>query len=214
MARRGRFGTRGREAEAAPLPARMDASLDAADDPDPMPVASNLGWYGLVAATTVTAFVAGHFLASAPPPRHLVAMVAPQAPATELRATLVALPSPSARIVERQFSMCGGGRRVTCVVDGDTVWLEGVKIRIADINTPEVSSPACAAEARLAGQATRRLRELLNEGPFEVRAGGPDEDRFGRKLRTFHRNGGSLGDRLVAEGLAHPWRGRKQSWCG
>ncbi len=31
--------------------------------------------------------------------------------------------------------------RRTCVVDGDTIWLEGVKIRIADIDTPEISQP-------------------------------------------------------------------------
>ena len=38
------------------------------------------------------------------------------------------------------FAVCGMVRR-TCVVDGDTIWLEGVKIRIADIDTPEISQP-------------------------------------------------------------------------
>jgi len=35
------------------------------------------------------------------------------------------------------FALCGPGPRVTCVVDGDTFWFEGEKVRIADINTPE-----------------------------------------------------------------------------
>lgn len=37
-----------------------------------------------------------------------------------------------------QFDLCAG-ERLTCVVDGDTFWLEGRKIRVADIDTPEVS---------------------------------------------------------------------------
>lgn len=32
------------------------------------------------------------------------------------------------------------------MVDGDTIWLEGLKIRIADIDTPEITSPKCNAE--------------------------------------------------------------------
>ena len=43
------------------------------------------------------------------------------------------------------FAVCGTIRQ-TCVVDGDTIWLEGAKIRIADIDTPELYSPQCDAE--------------------------------------------------------------------
>lgn len=114
----------------------------------------------------------------------------------------------------QHFPLCGSGKRINCVVDGDTFYFRGEKIRVADINTPEVSQPKCATEARLGAEATRRFQALLNAGPVEVRrAGARDEDRYGRKLRTVHRNGRSLGDTLVAEGLAHPWRGRKEDWC-
>jgi micrococcal nuclease len=44
--------------------------------------------------------------------------------------------------------------RRTCVVDGDTFWLEGEKIRIADIDTPEISEPKCDAEYQLGMKAT------------------------------------------------------------
>src|SRR3546814_14718218 len=78
--------------------------------------------------------------------------------------------------------------RRTCVVDGDTFWLEGEKIRIADIDTPEISEPKCDAEYQLGMKATHRLRDLLNEGAFEFRPiGNRDEDRFGRKLREIGR---------------------------
>ena len=115
--------------------------------------------------------------------------------------------------VSQHFALCGSARRVNCVVDGDTFYYRGEKIRVADINTPEVSEPKCALEARLGAEATRRFQSLLNAGPIELRRGARDEDRYGRKLRTVHRNGRSLGDALVAEGLAHPWRGYKEDWC-
>lgn len=111
------------------------------------------------------------------------------------------------------FAICGMVRR-TCVVDGDTFWLEGVKIRIADIDTPEISEPRCDAEYALGIRARDRLRDLLNEGPFELQLiGSRDEDQYGRKLRVVLRGGSSLGDRLVAEGPARTWTGRREPWC-
>lgn len=113
----------------------------------------------------------------------------------------------------QNFGLCAGGKRITCVVDGDTFWLDGSKIRIADINTPEVGSPQCEAEAVLGRKASRRLAELLSGGAFDLRTADRDEDQYGRKLRIVERDGRSLGQMLVAEGLAHEWRGRRESWC-
>lgn len=127
---------------------------------------------------------------------------------TETRA-----PAMSAPAVSASFPVCRGGVRVTCVVDGDTFWLDGLKYRIADIDTPEVSQPACSAEKALGLRATDRLASLLNAGPFLLAAGDRDEDRYGRKLRIVTRDGASLGEALIAEGLAHRWDGRKHPWC-
>lgn len=114
-----------------------------------------------------------------------------------------------------QFDHCGEARRVTCVVDGDTFWYRGAKIRIADINTPETSQPSCQREARLGEAATRRMIVLLNAGPFTLAAWpGRDVDRYGRKLRVVTRGGQSLGERLTREGLAEAWQGRRGNWCG
>lgn len=118
-------------------------------------------------------------------------------------------------VTRRHFPICSSGARVDCIVDGDTFWIGGEKIRIADINTPEISEPACRRERALGEQARRRLHQLMNAGPVELRrTGGRNTDRYGRLLRTVHRDGRSLGDILVAEGLAHRWRGRRESWCG
>ena len=113
-----------------------------------------------------------------------------------------------------RFSVCTSSVRVNCVVDGDTLWYRGEKIRIADINTPEISSPKCAHEEALGHKAKHRLVELLNAGPFQVaRTGDRDRDRYNRLLRLVMRDGQSLGMVLVGEGLAHVWDGAKHPWC-
>ena len=117
-------------------------------------------------------------------------------------------------VYSAQFAECSGPARITCVVDGDTIWLDGTKIRIADIDTPEVTSPNCAHELVLGNKATDRLTELLNDGPFALEPYGRDKDVYGRDLRIITRDGISLGKVLVSEGLAHDWDGRRHSWCG
>ncbi len=131
--------------------------------------------------------------------------------------SLVALwqpPEERATAIRRHFPICGSGARVDCIVDGDTFWIAGEKVRIADIDTPEIGEPACRREGILGEQAKRRLHQLMNAGPVELRrAGGRNRDRYGRLLRTVYRDGRSLGDILVAEGLARRWNGRQPGWC-
>jgi micrococcal nuclease len=112
-----------------------------------------------------------------------------------------------------RFETCGRGERINCVVDGDTFWYAGEKIRVADINTPEVSDPQCAREAALGAAATARLQALLNEGAFTLESVDRYRDPYGRLLRTVTRDGASVGAVLVREGLAEEWRGRRSGWC-
>ena len=116
--------------------------------------------------------------------------------------------NPSSR-----FTLCHGMGGPDCVVDGDTFWLDGLKIRIADIDTPETHGPRCTAEGALGMRATQRLLALLNAGAFSLTAVERDLDRYGRTLRIVTRQGRSIGARLVAEGLARPWTGARQPWC-
>jgi endonuclease YncB( thermonuclease family) len=111
------------------------------------------------------------------------------------------------------FDRCytGGGRN--CVVDGDTFWIDGFKVRVADIDAPETHPPRCAHEADLGYRAAARLQELLNAGPIQMQSGSSDEDRYGRKLRIVVRDGKSLGMQLVSEGLARQWTGSRKPWC-
>ena len=111
------------------------------------------------------------------------------------------------------FGFCHTGGGTNCVVDGDTFWMAGTKIRIADIDAPETHPSRCAVEADLGARATARLRALLNAGPVTLASADRDADKYGRKLRIVLRDGKSLGDTLVAEGLARPWGGQRMPWC-
>lgn len=116
--------------------------------------------------------------------------------------------------VQRTFTLCNTGGGTNCVVDGDTIWLDGVKIRVADIDAPETHPPRCEREADLGDRATQRLLALVNAGAFSAEPSGDrDEDRYGRKLRVLMRNGQSLGGQLVQEGLARIWDGSRHPWC-
>lgn len=122
------------------------------------------------------------------------------------------MPAPMLPLV-MAFALCAEGPRTTCVVDGDTFWLSGEKVRIADINAPETHSAGCPAERALGDKTTRRLIALLNAGPITLEIQGRETDRYGRALRVVTRKGQSLGAQLVREGLAEPWRGRRSDWC-
>ncbi len=113
-----------------------------------------------------------------------------------------------------KYVLCGRGRWRDCVVDGDTIRDGTVKIRILDLDAPEIFSPQCDAEKALGEKAKLRLLDLLNQGPVQiVESGGRSTDKHGRALRLILRNGQSLGDHLIREGLARPWGHGKQSWC-
>ncbi len=111
-----------------------------------------------------------------------------------------------------RFGMCGR-ERVTCVVDGDTIWLQGVNLRLESYDTPEPYNDICggAREVALAKKASARLLALLNGNPFTVETGG--EDRYGRVLATIRIGGTDVGDILISEGLARSWPNGREFWC-
>lgn len=111
--------------------------------------------------------------------------------------------------------ICGSGKRVNCIVDGDTWWQAGVKYRHSTINTPETSKrhAKCNLEIRRGKQATKRLQQLTAKG-FRTQPTGR-KGRYGRALATIILpDGREAGAALVSEGLAKVYRspGYKE-WC-
>ncbi|MBF9031021.1 thermonuclease family protein [Rhodobacterales bacterium HKCCE3408] len=111
------------------------------------------------------------------------------------------------------IDMCGSGQRITCVVDGDTFWLDGVKYRSFGYDTPEPQTNICGGsrEQQLASEASRRFMELLNTTEVTLEARG--EDRYGRVLVVVRSNGEDVADILVGEGLARYYPDGEEFWC-
>lgn len=122
---------------------------------------------------------------------------------------LVAVCAASVAMAE-QMARCNGLRRTTCVVDGDTVWISGEKIRLAGIDAPEVEGQR-NAERQGAARAAERLAELLSTGPYRIERLGLD--RCHRTLAVIRVGGVDVGARLVGEGFARTWPDRSARWC-
>jgi endonuclease YncB( thermonuclease family) len=110
------------------------------------------------------------------------------------------------------------------IIDGDTVDIDGERIRIHNIDAPETRGARCEAELVLGLKAKERLAQLLRAGPVTINrceASGRCEDRYGRTLATLRTAAGDVGAVMVREGLVQPWKpgaaAREQRitvWCG
>ncbi|MDB5539643.1 MAG: yncB 2 [Devosia sp.] len=123
---------------------------------------------------------------------------------------LLAAPLPS-RAEEAGFMLCEAFPHLTCVLSGDSFFLRGQMIRLSDIEAPRRYALECQAATQLSWKSAERLRDLLNAGPFELE--GAELQADGAQLRLVTRDGKSLGDILVAEGLASDRTGTTPNWC-
>jgi endonuclease YncB( thermonuclease family) len=114
------------------------------------------------------------------------------------------------------------GRRAL-IIDGDTVAIDGERIRIFNIDAPESRGARCDAELVAGLREKERLAQLLRAGEVSIRRcdGQRCRDPYGRTLARLEAGGRDVGEVLVREGLALPWAsgpGARQArviyWCG
>ncbi len=124
-------------------------------------------------------------------------------------------PDGAGEIVRRiSFGFCHSGGGTNCVVDGDTFYMGGEKVRIAGIDAPETHDYGCPSELALGEQATERLQALLNSGAVTMTAIDRDRDVYGRLLRNVQAGGQDVGEALIGAGLAREYGRGRRSWCG
>lgn len=107
------------------------------------------------------------------------------------------------------MARCAGAIRITCVVDGDTFWWKREKIRIENIDAPEMTG-RCKDEPSKAERAAKRLTQLLDGDVRLIRYG---KDKYGRTLARVVVDGDDIGYRMVSEGLARAWPEGPKTWC-
>ncbi len=99
------------------------------------------------------------------------------------------------------------------VIDGDTirVYHEQPNVRLVGFNAPETRRAACEVERELGAKATRRVRDLVQEGDLDfvyVRCScpagteGTQACNYGRDCGTLQSHGRDVGAILIEEDLA------------
>ena len=93
------------------------------------------------------------------------------------------------------------------IVDGDTLHLNGTKIRLHGIDAPETKQ-SCTDQhgaSYMCGEAsTEALRALVGSQP--VRCEGSTHDRYGRLIGVCYANGIDLNAEMVRQGWALAYR--------
>lgn len=101
------------------------------------------------------------------------------------------------------------------VVDGDTIDGDGMRYRLANIDAPETGDNAkCFREHERGQEATKAAIELVRKATSVSVRRTWRFDRFGRRVAFVFVDGEDLGRLLIGRGLARPWRGKRERWCG
>lgn len=115
----------------------------------------------------------------------------------------------------QDWPICEDGKRITCIVDGDTFWKDGIKYRLFDTDTPEIGKRAkCRREHDLAIKATYHLQSAFNSGLLDIIEHG--RDLYDRILAEVIVNGVNVSVLLIREGVGRPYDGSMRDpkyWC-
>ena len=111
---------------------------------------------------------------------------------------------------------------VVRVIDADTIAVRAhiwpghsveTRVRLADVDTPEIHRPDCPAERVLGELATDTVSTWLPEGSRVSLMNVSLGSFAGRVVARLHtEDGHDLSERLTALGLAQPYR--ESDWCG
>lgn len=102
--------------------------------------------------------------------------------------------------------------------DGDTCYViidgKNTKIRLLELDTPEISKPKCEAEKRLGIEARDYLNSLIeNASTIEFKTDYV-EDYFGRVLSFLIIDGEDVSEKIVNNNLGVVYkRNDKKDWC-
>lgn len=108
------------------------------------------------------------------------------------------------------FPICGKAKRINCIVDGDTAWINRVKYRLKGVDTPEMCKED-TCECNAAKEAQIALRDFLSSGEVRITTFGKGSYR--RTLAKFEVGGVDAGEYLLSKDLARVWPDGVGRWC-
>ena len=116
-----------------------------------------------------------------------------------------------AEIVLRQYNgqYCYDGDTCYVMIDGNKA-----KIRLLELDTPEISKPKCEAELELGLEARDYLNNLIiNASSVEIKT-EYEKDYFGRTLAHLIIDGEDASAKIRSNNLGVIYkRGNKKDWC-
>lgn len=103
--------------------------------------------------------------------------------------------------------------KTLAVVDGDTLKVDGVNVRISNLDTPETGPRAeCLAERLLGSIAAAKADELI-KGNVVIWPEGK-ADKYKRPLVRVTVDGRDWEELMGLALVAVPWEGKQADWCG
>jgi micrococcal nuclease len=131
---------------------------------------------------------------------------------------------PATRIVREAAAPRAGNAAQTphalldpWIVDGDTLddRATGIRYRLENIDAPETDDrAACAAERYMGNRAKWEAVNIVRTARTVIAAPTGKIDAYGRIVAHIKVDGQDMGELMIANGLALPWNGQRESWCG
>ena len=109
-----------------------------------------------------------------------------------------------------RYDQCYNGGQ-NCVFDGDTIRVDGSKVEIAGLVTPQIQDAGCSAERSKGIHAATTLVDLLNSG--KVTVGTPFRDFYGRTASKVTVGNRDVAAAMIADEDGRSPNGDKQDWC-
>lgn len=108
---------------------------------------------------------------------------------------------------------CAREARVT-VIDGDTLRKGDERLRIENLDAPDIGSHAKCPKERQRGTDAKSyaISLIRNARAIDVIWAGR-RDRYDRQLVHVMVDGRDFAGLMVSAGYGRPWRGRSSNWC-
>ena len=105
-------------------------------------------------------------------------------------------------------------RPAVWVIDGDTIDVRGERIRVVNLDAPDVGSHAKCSLEEQRGQAAKTYAIAIVREADEVGLADREGlDRYGRSLARVTLDGEDFAAMMIAAGNGRPWRDRSSNWC-